>query len=71
MRQSLDKAKSQVPLQKRRVSASKRSRPKAAQAKRTRRPALKELAKEFAKQRIAADDRKLTAFQRRMISGGA
>ena len=40
-------------------------------AKGAARPALKELAKEFAERRTAVDDRSLTPLQRRMLSGGA
>ena len=72
MGSSVKDSKSQAARHKRRPSAnaaSAKGSPRKSGHK--TRPTLRELAKEFAKERGAADDRVLTPFQRRMMSGGA
>jgi hypothetical protein len=72
MSPSLNKPKQQQVRHKRRsstdVASAKRSPAKTVHKAR---PTLKQLAKEFAKQRVAAGNRVLTPLQRRMMSGGA
>jgi hypothetical protein len=72
MGSSLKKPKSQAARSKRGSSANVASaKGSSRKAGHKARPTLRELAKEFAKERAAAGDRVLTPLQRRMMSGGA
>ena len=69
----MGKSKVKISRHKRRTAPSKIG-PKVSShtgAKGPSRPSLKDLAEEFAEKRTGVDDRALTPFQRRMLSGGA
>jgi hypothetical protein len=71
MSSSLKKPKPRGTRHKRRPPEKASAKASSKKPEHRARPTLRELAKEFAKEHAAAGGRVLTAFQRRMMSGGA